>query len=233
MSGNCLESRIICENAQKTVVRARGLEPPILSEPDPKSGASAIPPRARCEKVVLFRTETQARVRVWCEWGIGALVDSIGKTRNKERLILTEGEHSLTYESDEEITHDRGKAEAGDSEGRVAAVCAKRFRGDDDERSGASGRSLGAAALQTFSEQGSALPGDSKLQLQNDRSGGEEVDGVEAFDFDAGAPGLLFDAGAGPGASTGADRVGDAASIDGKEFSGGWRFCAVDLQEPV
>src|SRR5438477_282094 len=31
----------------KTVVRARGLEPPILSEPDPKSGASAIPPRAR------------------------------------------------------------------------------------------------------------------------------------------------------------------------------------------
>src|SRR6266851_3545434 len=31
----------------KKVVRARGLEPPILSEPDPKSGASAIPPRAR------------------------------------------------------------------------------------------------------------------------------------------------------------------------------------------
>src|SRR2546423_11084031 len=29
------------------MVRARGLEPPILSEPDPKSGASAIPPRAR------------------------------------------------------------------------------------------------------------------------------------------------------------------------------------------
>ncbi len=29
------------------LVRARGLEPPILSEPDPKSGASAIPPRAR------------------------------------------------------------------------------------------------------------------------------------------------------------------------------------------
>src|ERR1035437_9228368 len=28
------------------MVRARGLEPPILSEPDPKSGASAIPPRA-------------------------------------------------------------------------------------------------------------------------------------------------------------------------------------------
>jgi hypothetical protein len=26
------------------MVRARGLEPPILSEPDPKSGASAIPP---------------------------------------------------------------------------------------------------------------------------------------------------------------------------------------------
>jgi hypothetical protein len=29
------------------LVRARGLEPPLLSEPDPKSGASAIPPRAR------------------------------------------------------------------------------------------------------------------------------------------------------------------------------------------
>ena len=28
-------------------MRARGLEPPILSEPDPKSGASAIPPRAQ------------------------------------------------------------------------------------------------------------------------------------------------------------------------------------------
>lgn len=27
------------------VVRARGLEPPLLAEPDPKSGASAIPPR--------------------------------------------------------------------------------------------------------------------------------------------------------------------------------------------
>jgi hypothetical protein len=29
------------------VVRARGLEPPILAEPDPKSGVSAIPPRAQ------------------------------------------------------------------------------------------------------------------------------------------------------------------------------------------
>ena len=28
------------------MVRARGLEPPILAEPDPKSGVSAIPPRA-------------------------------------------------------------------------------------------------------------------------------------------------------------------------------------------
>ena len=34
---------ILAEN----MVRARGLEPPILTEPDPKSGASAIPPRAR------------------------------------------------------------------------------------------------------------------------------------------------------------------------------------------
>jgi hypothetical protein len=29
------------------MVRARGLEPPILAEPDPKSGVSAIPPRAQ------------------------------------------------------------------------------------------------------------------------------------------------------------------------------------------
>src|SRR5439155_14867203 len=35
------------EHRSQKVVRARGLEPPILSEPDPKSGASAIPPRAR------------------------------------------------------------------------------------------------------------------------------------------------------------------------------------------
>jgi hypothetical protein len=28
-------------------VRARGLEPLILAEPDPKSGVSAIPPRAQ------------------------------------------------------------------------------------------------------------------------------------------------------------------------------------------
>ena len=32
---------------ERRLVRARGLEPPILSEPDPKSGASAIPPRAQ------------------------------------------------------------------------------------------------------------------------------------------------------------------------------------------
>ena len=31
----------------KNMVRARGLEPPILAEPDPKSGVSAIPPRAQ------------------------------------------------------------------------------------------------------------------------------------------------------------------------------------------
>jgi hypothetical protein len=32
----------------RKMVRARGLEPPTLAGPDPKSGASAIPPRARC-----------------------------------------------------------------------------------------------------------------------------------------------------------------------------------------
>ena len=44
--------RKLCKNRPQLnrsglVVRARGLEPPILSEPDPKSGASAIPPRAQ------------------------------------------------------------------------------------------------------------------------------------------------------------------------------------------
>ena len=34
----------------RRVVRARGLEPPTLSGPDPKSGASAIPPRAHSIK---------------------------------------------------------------------------------------------------------------------------------------------------------------------------------------
>jgi hypothetical protein len=34
------------------VVRARGFEPPILAEPDPKSGVSAIPPRARARTVM-------------------------------------------------------------------------------------------------------------------------------------------------------------------------------------
>jgi O-6-methylguanine DNA methyltransferase len=33
--------------AKEEMVRTEGLEPPILSEPDPKSGASAIPPRAQ------------------------------------------------------------------------------------------------------------------------------------------------------------------------------------------
>ena len=37
----------------KKLVRARGLEPLILSEPDPKSGASAIPPRAHIDLQVL------------------------------------------------------------------------------------------------------------------------------------------------------------------------------------
>src|ERR1051325_66411 len=44
------------------MVRARGLEPPILSEPDPKSGASAIPPRARVgTKGGLERRQAQER----------------------------------------------------------------------------------------------------------------------------------------------------------------------------
>jgi hypothetical protein len=44
------------------MVRARGLEPPILSEPDPKSGASAIPPRARNRlQLALRAAESQAR----------------------------------------------------------------------------------------------------------------------------------------------------------------------------
>ena len=34
----------------KNMVRARGLEPPILAEPDPKSGVSAIPPRALADQ---------------------------------------------------------------------------------------------------------------------------------------------------------------------------------------
>src|SRR5882724_9600267 len=50
--GKCVSMRqtLVPVTARATlseVVRARGLEPPILSEPDPKSGASAIPPRAR------------------------------------------------------------------------------------------------------------------------------------------------------------------------------------------
>src|SRR6266850_5943843 len=42
------------------MVRARGLEPPILSEPDPKSGASAIPPRARYAKSCLLLTQSSS-----------------------------------------------------------------------------------------------------------------------------------------------------------------------------
>ncbi len=34
----------------RPVVWARGLVPPLRKEPDPKSGASAIPPRARWEE---------------------------------------------------------------------------------------------------------------------------------------------------------------------------------------
>jgi site-specific DNA recombinase len=47
--GSCVKpwSLLVENSSSGGVVRARGLEPPILSEPDPKSGASAIPPRAR------------------------------------------------------------------------------------------------------------------------------------------------------------------------------------------
>ena len=51
-------------NLHENLVRTRGLEPPILSEPDPKSGASAIPPHARCDKIAPPATESQA----WFCW---------------------------------------------------------------------------------------------------------------------------------------------------------------------
>src|SRR5271163_4459960 len=37
---------LLVKNHESILVRARGLEPLILAEPDPKSGVSAIPPRA-------------------------------------------------------------------------------------------------------------------------------------------------------------------------------------------
>src|SRR5213594_1205053 len=43
------------------LVRARGLEPPILSEPDPKSGASAIPPRAHLARRCLRLGQSSSR----------------------------------------------------------------------------------------------------------------------------------------------------------------------------
>jgi hypothetical protein len=46
-AGECTDSATVCVVGERRLVRARGLEPPILSEPDPKSGASAIPPRAQ------------------------------------------------------------------------------------------------------------------------------------------------------------------------------------------
>jgi hypothetical protein len=51
VSSICHHCKLFLEIRLKNVVRARGLEPPILSEPDPKSGASAIPPRALWEKM--------------------------------------------------------------------------------------------------------------------------------------------------------------------------------------
>ncbi len=47
--GSCVKpwSYLLDNSSSGGMVRARGLEPPILSEPDPKSGASAIPPRAQ------------------------------------------------------------------------------------------------------------------------------------------------------------------------------------------
>ena len=52
------------------MVRARGLEPPTLAGPDPKSGASAIPPRARGLKLARFLTAAQ----VWFWRGTMGLV---------------------------------------------------------------------------------------------------------------------------------------------------------------
>ena len=43
-----------CAPAKVDMVRARGLEPPLLAEPDPKSGVSAIPPRAQPIKTSLL-----------------------------------------------------------------------------------------------------------------------------------------------------------------------------------
>gem|GEM_PF-1233697 len=37
-----------CRGGESEMVRARGLEPLSLTAPDPKSGVSAIPPRAQC-----------------------------------------------------------------------------------------------------------------------------------------------------------------------------------------
>ena len=46
--GSCVKPWSLLVDSTKTggVVRTRGLEPPRLSAPDPKSGVSAIPPRA-------------------------------------------------------------------------------------------------------------------------------------------------------------------------------------------
>ena len=42
------------------LVRARGLEPLILAEPDPKSGVSAIPPRAPPAQLAVQGAKSQA-----------------------------------------------------------------------------------------------------------------------------------------------------------------------------
>ena len=47
--GSCVKpwSYLLDNSSSGGLVRARGLEPPTLAGPDPKSGASAIPPRAQ------------------------------------------------------------------------------------------------------------------------------------------------------------------------------------------
>ena len=60
--GCCIKPwSLLLENPMGSqLVRARGLEPPILSEPDPKSGASAIPPRARCARTCLLPAQSSS-----------------------------------------------------------------------------------------------------------------------------------------------------------------------------
>ncbi len=74
-------STTIPEGLENSLVRARGLEPPLLAEPDPKSGASAIPPRPHVVSVKPGPRKGSPGTVEYHGFATGAVSGTLGTTR--------------------------------------------------------------------------------------------------------------------------------------------------------